>query len=336
MRALWRGLVIFLILLAANIIVMISLRQEVSGATWLTYNSDLYGTWDIYRQIGNDLERLTDFPTDELTPFWSVDGEAIYYISFRDAKSIILRLDLADRTEVPITETLEVNASFASFARDGQWILMTGLADNHSYDIFRISMDGLEITSLIGTEANETAASLSPDGRSIVYYALLDSSNRLGLFHYSLVDKTTQQFVLDDLMFVDPYPASWSPDGVWITFGAIHDGNNHVYRMRVANGDLQQLTTSPKAAVSPAWSPDGRWIAYVSFEDGATNIYRMRPDGSDKQQMTDDGGYELYPTWSPLIDTRWKPNILLGVAYSLAAIIVVLSVVIQRRSGRGV
>ena len=52
--------------------------------------------------------------------------------------------------------------------------------------------------------------------------------------------------------------AAWSPDGAWMYFTANVKGAGHLWRQRVADGDLEQITSGPAEDNGVAVSPDGR------------------------------------------------------------------------------
>lgn len=52
--------------------------------------------------------------------------------------------------------------------------------------------------------------------------------------------------------------AAWSPDGAWMYFTANVKGASHLWRQRVVDGDLEQITSGPAEDNGVAVSPDGR------------------------------------------------------------------------------
>jgi hypothetical protein len=76
----------------------------------------------------------------------------------------------------------------------------------------------------------------------------------------------------DDLL-----PA-WSPDGRWIAFVSLRDGNPEIYLMRPDGSDLRRLTDDPAGDWRPAWAPDGLHLYFTSDRAGSNDIYRMAYD----------------------------------------------------------
>lgn len=106
---------------------------------------------------------------------------------------------------------------------------------------------------------NMRSATQSPDGKHVVFNAL----RRLYIMSLpngrpqALLPSTTGQF----------YPA-YSPDGKWIAFVTWSEvDGGHVWRIPVAGGAAEKLTTSPGYYGPPEWSPDGAKLAFVGSSD---------------------------------------------------------------------
>jgi dipeptidyl aminopeptidase/acylaminoacyl peptidase/CubicO group peptidase (beta-lactamase class C family) len=64
----------------------------------------------------------------------------------------------------------------------------------------------------------------------------------------------------------DSAPA-WAPDGTSIAFLRAADGPAQVWRLPVAGGEAEQVTTLPLGAGAPVWSPDGTRLAFAAPVD---------------------------------------------------------------------
>jgi Tol biopolymer transport system component len=96
----------------------------------------------------------------------------------------------------------------------------------------------------------------------------------------------------------DAFGATWSPDGRWIAFSNKTGSGFHVFRLRLADRRLEQLTRSDcEGEGRPAWSPDGRLIAYPVLNGSHAGLYVIGPDGGHKRRLVK-GGVDT-PTWSP-------------------------------------
>jgi Tol biopolymer transport system component len=78
----------------------------------------------------------------------------------------------------------------------------------------------------------------------------------------------------------DRRPA-WSPDAKEIVFMSDgRDNNWEIYRVSVASGVIQRLTTSPAQDGLPTISPDGKFVAYASDKGGQWHLWIVPLDGS--------------------------------------------------------
>jgi serine/threonine-protein kinase len=92
---------------------------------------------------------------------------------------------------------------------------------------------------------------------------------------------------------------SLSPDGKWLLFDSDLPGNTDVFRVPLAGGDREQLTTDPSDDFSPRQSPDGREVLFHSWRGGSRDLYITRLDGSGVQQVTHTPAQEALGQWSP-------------------------------------
>ena len=95
------------------------------------------------------------------------------------------------------------------------------------------------------------------------------------------------------------YLHGWSPDGKFLVFTGLRNGDFDVYRIPVEGGEETQLTTSPGLDDGPEYTPDGKYIYFNSVRSGRMQIWRMKPDGSDQEQLTDDEYNNWFPHISP-------------------------------------
>jgi dipeptidyl aminopeptidase/acylaminoacyl peptidase len=89
-----------------------------------------------------------------------------------------------------------------------------------------------------------------------------------------------------------------SRDGQWLAFDSNRSGNQDIYRMPLAGGEIEQLTTHPADDFVPCWSPDGKEIVFYSWRNGNRDLFLMAADGSSERQLTSEPGDEVYPDWS--------------------------------------
>jgi serine/threonine-protein kinase len=111
-----------------------------------------------------------------------------------------------------------------------------------------------------------------------------------------------------------------TPDGATLVVSVMQPQHVHVAAIRIADGTMTPLVTTPFSNVNPALSPDGRWIAYASDESGSSEVYvHAFPSMQGRTQVSAGGGAE--PVWARNgreLFYRGKEK-LMSVAYSTVA-----------------
>jgi Tol biopolymer transport system component len=89
----------------------------------------------------------------------------------------------------------------------------------------------------------------------------------------------------------------FSPDGQWVAYVSIPEGN--LWRSRVDGSQPQQLTSSAGRAALPRWSPDGKQIAYIDVEEGKPwAIYTVPAAGGTPQLLLAEKLTQIDVNWS--------------------------------------
>ena len=96
-----------------------------------------------------------------------------------------------------------------------------------------------------------------------------------------------------------------SPDGRWAVFPLTRpdreENRNHVdlWRVPLAGGEPERLTTDGKGNADPAFSPDGTLLAFTSRRSGTPQIHTMPVDGGEARQVTSLRLGAWRPVWFP-------------------------------------
>ncbi|MBP6821155.1 MAG: serine/threonine-protein kinase, partial [Acidobacteria bacterium] len=86
-----------------------------------------------------------------------------------------------------------------------------------------------------------------------------------------------------------------SPDGQWIVYSRLLNGQWDIFRQRIGGSKPVNLTDHPAADGDAAISPDGQHIAFYSVRDGG-GIFIMEATGENVRKLVS-GGRD--PDWSP-------------------------------------
>jgi Tol biopolymer transport system component len=147
------------------------------------------------------------------------------------------------------------------------------------------------------TGLNARAVSLSADGRRLAYAAFVETSNV-----YSLpvpaggpASVSQAQPITSGNQVVETFDVS--PDGHWLAFDSDRSGMSVIYRMPVAGGEPEQLTSDSSDDFWARWSPDGREIAYLTFRGGIRRLMTMTADGRNPAPITAGGVDERAAEW---------------------------------------
>jgi dipeptidyl aminopeptidase/acylaminoacyl peptidase len=90
-----------------------------------------------------------------------------------------------------------------------------------------------------------------------------------------------------------------SPDGETLAVSSNRRGNQDLWLLPSAGGDMTQLTTDLTPDWNPRWSPDGSQIAFYGYRSGNRDIWVMSSRGGPAQQLSFHEGQDRYPSWSP-------------------------------------
>lgn len=99
------------------------------------------------------------------------------------------------------------------------------------------------------------------------------------------------------------YLHGWSPDGKFLVYTGIRNGEPDLYRISVKGGNEQRLTDAKGLDDGSEYTPDGKFIYFNSERSGKMQIWRMKADGSAQEQVTHDDFNNWFPHVSP--DGKW-------------------------------
>jgi|CZKI01.1.fsa_nt_gi TolB protein len=95
------------------------------------------------------------------------------------------------------------------------------------------------------------------------------------------------------------YLHGWSPDGKFLVFTGMRNGNFDIYRVPSAGGREERLTTAKGLDDGSEYTPDAKTIFFNSNRTGKMQVWRMNADGSEQTQVTDDEFNNWFPHVSP-------------------------------------
>jgi len=186
------------------------------------------------------------------------------------------------------------------------------------FDIVTARSDGSEVRRLTDTPGYDAEATVSPDGRTILFTSVRDGDLEI----YSMdtegksVARLTHQPGYDGGAF-------FSPDGKRIVYrrdapageaarlryeellsqGLYSPGTLEIWVMDRDGGGKRQVTRLGAASFAPYFHPDGRRILFASNHPDPKgrnfDLYLVNDDGSGLERVTTDPSFDSFPMFSP-------------------------------------
>ncbi|HEY6503244.1 MAG TPA: hypothetical protein VIZ28_04655 [Chitinophagaceae bacterium] len=187
-----------------------------------------------------------------------------------------------------------------------------------SYDIFMADLDGKIIKQLTNSKGYDAEATLSPDGKKMLYTS--DKDGDIDLYIMDL--KTGKEKRVTNILGYDG-GAWFSPDGkkvIWrasrpkteaeikeykdlLAENLVAPTNMEVWVANADGSNARQVSSFGQANWAPAYMPDSKRIIFASnheYKRGFPfNLYTMNEDGSNLKKISRDKGFDAFPMFSP-------------------------------------
>ena len=230
-------------------------------------------------------------------PQVSPDGRRVAYISDTLGHLEVWILDLASRSrqrlQLPGQDLAQISPAWMP---SGNELLVVRYLSGTEDSFWIAALDGSRAEELFnGSTRGVGSLRSSKDGRSVLLSDVVPGGGQeIGVF-----DIPTRKLRILTNPPGDKFDAEWSPDERWIATTATANGILQLFRMPVAGGALEQLTTGYERMRHPFFSPDGKWI-YV--QPSHRNVYRVPAAGGPLEPVTrfpEAGLFLEEPTISP-------------------------------------
>lgn len=194
-----------------------------------------------------------------------------------------------------------------------------------TYEIYTANADGTKIKALTKNNAYDAEATLSPDGKTIVFTSTRDGD--LDIYTMDINGKNVKRLT-DELGYNGG--AFFSPDGKQIVYRAFYPKTEAeiarykdllakdmiepaVFEIWVMNADgsnKRQVTNLNAASFAPFFTPDGKGIIFSTdhFDVKVPGAPRRQPnfdlavvnvDGTGLERITFNGTFDGFPMFSP-------------------------------------
>ena len=189
-----------------------------------------------------------------------------------------------------------------------------------TFDIFTANADGKKVKQLTKTPGYDAEATLSPNGKSIVFTSTRDGD----LDIYTMDTKGKNVKRLTTALGYDGGPF-FSPDGKQIVYRAYHPkteaeiarykdrlandliepNNFEIWVMNTDGSNKRQITDLGDASFAPFFTPDGKSIIFCTnhFADDKQkrnfDLAIINLDGTGLEQITFNESFDGFPMFSP-------------------------------------
>lgn len=188
-----------------------------------------------------------------------------------------------------------------------------------SFDIFSAKTDGSDLRRLTTADGYDAEATVSPDGRKIIFTSTRD--NDIELYEMN-VDGTNQRRITNEVGYDGG--AFYSQDGQWIVWRAsrpkadaevkqfrdllaknlVMPSKLEIMIMKADGSQKRQLTSNGAANFAPYFHPNGKQIIFASNVN-ATNrglpnfdLFLINRDGTGLEQVTFDETFDAFPMFT--------------------------------------
>ena len=175
----------------------------------------------------------------------------------------------------------------------------SGYRDERRYSasaVYVATVDGQVRQLTPDHDGDHDQASFSPDGRWVLYTRQLSTNAVLRdrLDNGGATDLAIRpaaggpERILTADWDLLPESARWSADGRFVYFSAVIAGAQHLFRVPVAGGVVQQVTTGARRLSAFSVDSSGRHMAYIATSIGVPPaVYVARRDGSGERRVSD-------------------------------------------------
>lgn len=211
---------------------------------WIAYQSNRDGDFEIYivNSFGGQRRQLTYNTRTDRLPSWSPDGQWILFSSDVNGNENydLRRISFDGNVEEEVFSNGQRN-SHARYSPDGRFIIFTTGADPRNaatWEIARLDTETGETRLLTNNNVRDASPVFSPDGNTILYITYTGTSNAIATMS---LNGQSQRILYDTDM--NEWAASYSPDGLYISFTAEVDGRDQVFLMTAEGTEAQQITS---------------------------------------------------------------------------------------------
>lgn len=187
------------------------------------------------------------------------------------------------------------------------------------YDLYTTRPDGSDLRRLTNTPGYDAEATLSPDGRTLVFTSVRDGDLEIYTMRTdgSRLRRLTNQLGYDGgpffshdgklIVYRANHPADGSPEAVdyrrLLAQNLVRPSRMEIWVMNADGSNQRQVTAIGGANFAPYFTPDDRRILFASNHANPRgrnfDLYLVDLDGSGLEQVTTYRDFDSFPMFSP-------------------------------------
>ncbi len=283
-------------------------KTSFQRAERIAFASDKPGNDDIFviNADGSGLDQLTNDPALDTEPSWSPDGTQIVFATYREDPTKPLKLYLMNAADGSnqrrLMNDLDGSGRSPSWSPDGQWIAFHSEQDGNT-DIYKVRVDGTELTRLTTHQESDREPVWSPDGQSILFLSdrAEDDGDHNELYIMDAVAGDESEVKRLTTNEGSEGEGSWSPDGSKILFDSDFEDDRDIYVMNADGADLRRVADRDYD-LHASFAPDGERFVFDSSVNNR-QLFLATVVGEDKPVQIQTGlNKSVDPVWSPVDD----------------------------------
>ncbi len=334
----------FLSVLSVLIISLVSFTKDTNFATKKVSENDTL-LYEGEKHFAN-MQQLT-FGGDNAEAYFSFDGKWIIFQKTSLKEGIpcdqiyIGKVPkMGEKFEYKLISNGKGRTTCGAFLKDGKHVVYASThldADNcppvpdrkkygnkyiwplyNSYDIFMADLNGKIIKQLTNSKGYDAEATISPDGKKMLYTSTKDGDIDL----YVMNLKSGKEKKITNTLGYDG-GAWFSPDGKKIIWRAsrpkteaeikeykellaenlVAPTNMEVFTANTDGSNVKQVTNYGNANWAPAFMPDNKRIIFASNHQSKRgfpfNLFIINEDGSGLEKISAEKSFDAFPMFSP-------------------------------------
>ncbi len=222
----------------------------------------------------------------------SPDGRSIALSSRRGGNLDIWLYDTLEKSWTQLTSDPDDEFE-PQWAPNGQWIVFTK-RHGHNKDLWLISPATKATVQLTNTPYDEEYPSWSPDSTHIVFVG--GPWTQRTIF---IVPRNGGTPTPVSARAGQPGGCAFTADGLSLLCHIYNNDASDIYRVKIASGEVTQLTDDPDVDYKPTASPRGEWISFSKKSSFASRLWFISQRGRQARMLaSENAGDDRWPSWT--------------------------------------